>query len=157
MKKQNKIIAVSLILTIILVGTIFVTGADEIIVNTFTKTSSIDKVYKDFLLTKVPEVSKGEKEIKPNIIITCNEDYCKWSAVQEGLIHSYDNLIKKQYCINLTNRTCLEYGVYTNAEIETLVSQKVSNMLINYANKSIDSSNNTYTKISEGSLEVTAK
>ena len=158
MKTQNKLIIASAVL-IILIGIIFVTGADELIINSFSKSISIDKTQRDFLLTKVPEIEgKAQKEIKPVVTIDCNKEYCKWSAVQEGLLNSYDNIIKKEYCKEKDEKNkinCFKYEIYTDEEIENLVSEKIASMLSKYADNNIKS--NPYVKVSEGTIEVIEK
>lgn len=162
-----KITLVSIILaTIILVGTIFVTGASDISnsFNEFSKSSELDKSYRDFILTTIPTTynSKGgeiTKEIKPVINIDCSDRECKYSAVQDGIINSYDNIIDRYYCIDfdIINSTCRTEKQYTTSEIENIVSTQVNNKLTVYANSSIERINKPYTKISTGVITINEK
>ena len=155
MNKQS----IAIIISAFMILTLVSAGIFESVSN-MDKTSELDKVYRDKLLTKLPEVPKGEvKEIKPTIEIDCNEEQCKYSAVQSGLINSYDNIINREYCseYNQTDSTCITYSTYTVAEIETMVSEKVTSRLSNFANASIERDAKTFDKVSEGTISVVEK
>jgi len=159
MKKQT----IATIVSILLVVTLVSAGIFDV-VSTMDKTTEIDKVYRDYLLTKVPTTldSKGVplvKEIKPVISIDCNEEQCKYSASQSGIINSQDNIIDRKYCslINETDSSCITYSTYTIAEIETKVSEQVTKRLSDYANTSIERDTKAFDKASEGTISVGEK
>lgn len=150
----------TLIIATLLFGIIFVTSADDIIAK-FTSTTTMDKASRDYLLAKLPTtMDKGQplpKEISPAISIECNEDYCLWSAVQEGLISSYDNKIENKHCIKYEKKLCLENQTYTTKEIEEQVVVLVNKKLSDYASSSMKSELKPYVKVSEGTIIVEEK
>jgi hypothetical protein len=144
----------------LLVGTIFVTGADELIKNNFSKSSIMDKASRDILLDTLPSITeKGKeiKEIKPTISISCYDKYCLWSATQEGLINSLDNRINREYCSKNNKTDCTEHRTYTYEEIENKVTELVNEKLLNYANAKINRENKLLLTKSEGTLTVNEK
>ena len=149
MRKQS----IATIVSILLVITLVSAGIFESI-SSIDKTTTIDKVYRDKLLTLTTD-----KDIKPIIEIDCNEEQCKYSATQSGIINSYDNMIERKYCIdyNQTNSTCITYSTYTVAEIETMVSTAVTSRLENFANASIERDAKAFDKASEGTISVVEK
>ena len=131
---MKKLILILIICSIIIVG---VTA--DVIVSNMTGTTTMDKQLRDFLLTKV---STGQaKEIKPNITIECSGNICKWSAVQNGIIQSKDNVFSK--------------GSMTTLEIEAYVSDIVTQRLSDYA--SGDMNKGSYIKVSEGTVIINQK
>lgn len=166
-----KTIYISLIIATLLLGVIIVSGAGELIVSQFSKTSTMDKVNRDYLLTKVPTViDKGQplpKEIKPEINIVCSAKECKYSAVQDGIISSYDNVLNREYCsefnktinekLNRTTNECVKYSIYKIAEIQDQVSSAVTQRLSDYANSSINQDSKVTTEIATGTITITEK
>lgn len=161
-----------------------VVASDLVAVNNFTKDVSIDKEARDFLLTQAVGENKAPLEINPAINIDCSETECKWSAYQEGVISTYDNILNKKYCVEYkTGTRCLDLGYmpcdgranctekchryskdciaereYTTEEIENIVSTQVTQRLINYANSEIkEGDKSVYTKVSEGELNIGEK
>ena len=157
----------TLIIATLLIGIVF---AGELITSQFTKTISMDKEQRDYLLTKaVFDQSKGEvKEIKPTINIECSAKECKYSAVQEGIISSYDNIINREYCskYNYTydeklqeiigDGGCIEYSIYNLIEMQDQVSNLVAKRLTDYANRSL-SEDKTIVEVSTGIISITEK
>ena len=138
---MKKLILILIICSIIIVG---VTA--DVIVSNMTGTTTMDKQLRDFLLTKVSASLDAQgkplpKEIKPAITIECLGNSCKYSAVQEGIIQSYDNVFDK--------------GNMTTTEMETYVSNIVTQRLSAYASGDMNKQN--YTKVSEGSLTIGEK
>ena len=166
--KMNKTLLIILI-SILCVGIVY--AGSELIASAFTKTSTMDKQYRDYLLTKVQTTLDKDnkelpKEIKPVISIECKEKECKYSAVQEGIISSYDNIINRKYCsehnknINENGKTineCLIYSIYTLSEIENQVSELVTNRLSDYANQSIVEDTKIIIEKSKGDLTINQK
>ena len=156
MKPQNKLIIVILII-MNLVGIIFITGAGEIILTSFSKSVEMDKTSRDYLLTKVPEVSKDVKEIKMNITISCDAEVCKYTAKQKGLPIINGKIPKCSIeCSKFSDdilRTCLsENKVCLDTKgVESLVSNQIKSRLEIYAK---DNMPLTYTEISTGIIEV---
>ena len=149
MKKQS----IATIVSVLLVITLVSAGIFESVSN-MDKTSELDKVYRDKLLTLTTD-----KDIKPIIEIDCNLEQCKYSATQSGIINSYDNMIERKYCseFNQTDNSCLTYSTYTIAEIENMVSDAVTGRLSNFANVSIERDTKAYEKASEGTISVVEK
>lgn len=116
------------------------------------ETREIDKKYRDELLSQTTD-----KEIKPNVSIECNDDYCLWSAEQKGIISSYHNRVDKKYCdeYNDTIHECITWIQYTDEEIIDMVTDKVLDRLENYANASLERKVNT--PFADGSVEITEK
>ena len=143
----------SIIVSILLVITIVSAGIFESI-SSIDKTTTIDKVYRDKLLTLTTD-----KDIKPIISIDCNDEQCKYSASQSGIINSHDNVIERKYCseYNETDNSCITYLTYTIAEIETMVSEQVTSRLENFANASIERDAIAFEKASEGTISVVEK
>jgi hypothetical protein len=148
------------IMSILLVGLVLAGGA--ITATSFTKTTEIDKITRDYLLTKVISAtdSKGDelpKEIKPQISIRCFDNYCLYDTAQEGIIQSYDNSISREYCKKTDDKTgfCIEQGIYTIVEIEEKVSQEVSSRLGSYVTS--DKNKEEPKEISKGTLEIMEK
>lgn len=135
-----------LILALIICSIILTAVVTADIVSTMTKQTQMDKQLRDYLLTKVTATLDAQgkpfpKEIKPAITIECLDTTCKYSAVQEGIINSYDNVFDK--------------GNMTTAEIETYVSDIVTQRLSDYASGDMNKQN--YTKVSEGTIEIISK
>jgi hypothetical protein len=157
--KTNKLIIASLILTI-LVGIVFVTGADELITTFFSKSVTIDKAERDFLLTKVPEVSKDVKEIKMNITISCDTGNCNYKATQKGLPTIVGKVTRcSTECLKISDdilRTCLEENkvCLDMKGVETLVSNQIVNRLEIYAKQNMPLQ---YTEVSKGTITVEEK
>jgi len=149
MNKQS----IAIIISAFMILTLVSAGIFESVSN-MDKTSELDKVYRDKLLTLTTD-----KDIKPIIEIDCNEEQCKYSATQSGIINSYDNMIERKYCseFNQTDNSCLTYSTYTVAEIETMVSEQVTSRLENFANASIERDAKAFDKASEGTISVVEK
>jgi hypothetical protein len=122
-----------LIISAMIIG---ITVADDIITaNKLSKTVEMNKSVRDNLITRLPTIivntynERGEvtgtieleKEIKPAIKIWCKDLECVWSAEQSGIIQSYNNIIKRNYCVKKEGIKCIDEKTYTNAEIETKV------------------------------------
>jgi hypothetical protein len=155
----NKIY-LTLIIVSLLFGIIIVTGAGEIILTSFSKSVEMEKTSRDFLLTKVPEVSKDVKEIKMNITISCDKDTCNYKATQKGLPTIIGKVNRcSTECFKFSDdifRTCLsENRVCLDIkEIESLISEQIKSRLEIYAKNNIPLN---YTEISKGTLEITQK
>jgi hypothetical protein len=151
---------ISLIFGILLIG-IVIAGA-EITANKFTKEKQIDKVERDYLLTKIPIITdeKGKelpKGLKPKIIIECYEKECKYSAVLDNIIQTYDNIITREYCEKIDEKTgeCLKQGIYTLVEIEDQVSDIIMSRINQYSVD--DKVTKEVVEKSEGDLIITEK
>lgn len=177
MKNKTNIIFLALgIFGLLIMGVVI---ADTVLTQ-FTKSTSMNKAQRDFLLTKVPIVmDKGQplpKEINPVINIECSTHRCEYSAFQDGIIASYDNIIYRDYCarmgdgkrcmryddINQTkclqyNQICVDKAIYTLEEIQDKVSVLVTDMLSAYANSSMEEGQKTLTETSTGKIIITEK
>lgn len=137
--------------------------AGDLIATQFTKDMPIDKTTRDYLLTKVPTILDKNKapltkEIKPTINIVCSATECKYSAVQEGIISSYDNLINRMYCSEYDKEgNCTKISAYSIIEIQDQVSKIVNLKLIDYATSSINQDSKTVNEISNGTITITEK
>jgi len=134
MNKKIKTI-LPLIIVFALVGTII---AADITLKVVNKSRDLDKAQRDILLTKTEA-----NVIEPNITIKCSEDYCLWSAYQEGITDTRDNKIQR-YSIecslyNETTSSCeTETRIdYTDDEIQDLVADAIASRLENYADAEI--------------------
>ena len=121
----------------------------------FDKSRTLEKAQRDELLSQT-----DAGEINPDISWGCNDEYCMYSAVQEGIINSHNNRFDKDYCdtTNETTGECLSYTDYTPEEIDDLVADKVTSRLSNYADASIErKSEGAFDDGRTGNLEITEK
>lgn len=108
--KLNLIIGIILILGIVTA----IVSAD--IISSLTATKELNRSTREALISVSP---RGTTEIRPAITIDCFQDYCKWSAYQEGLINTQDNIILR--------------GSMTNDELFNKTSYLVQKKLEEYA------------------------
>lgn len=150
----------TLIIATLLFGIIFVTSADELITTLFSKSISIDKAERDFLLTKVPEISKDVKEIKLNLTISCDAENCNYKATQKGLPTIVGKVTRcSTECLEPSedifrgcskeNTVCLDMK-----GVENFVSEQITNRLEIFAKQNMPLN---YTEISKGTITVEEK
>lgn len=155
---MNKIYLGLLVVMVLVAGVVIA----DVTISQFTKDVPIDKAQRDYLLTKVPQQVDAQgklipKEIKPVINIECSSVDCKYSAVQDRLISSYDNVVDRMYCSKYENNTCTQQAQYTLAEIQDQVSTAVTSRLTAYANESMASDGKVTTEKATGTITITEK
>ncbi len=145
MKKTILIIMLALLLIGIVTAGIGISGLN--------KQRSLEKEQRDILLSKT-----DLGEINPNVEVRCLNNYCLWSASQEGIISSESNSIQR-YWMNCTffNETIRECEIeeridYTDDEIQDIVADAVLNKLKNYADAEI--SREIYEDLITGNIEI---
>ena len=134
----------------LIIGVLLVSGVIAGIgIGALNKQRSLDIEQINMLLTKT-----DAKEINPNVIIKCSDDYCLWGANQEGIINTKNNLIKTYRCLeyNQTNGDCLDRLNYTDDEIQDMVADEILFKLENYANAEI--SREVYEDWGTGNVEI---
>ena len=154
-----KKIYLTIILSILIIGIV----SAGIGIGAYNETRELSKVYRNELLSQT-----DANEINVNVSIECNDDYCLWSAYQQGIISSRDNKIDKSYCSKYETLEdfgdgedlrgeCISYSDYTDAEIQDMVADGVQARLENYANASIERKADAYEDWGTGNLEITEK
>ncbi len=117
-----------------------------------SKSRDMDKIYRDELLTMT-----NAGEINPVVDIQCSDNYCLWSAEQQGIISSFSNRIDRFYCsnYNFTEGSCLGYTAFTDEEIQDIVADKVLSRLETFANASL--SKEDYADWGSGNVGINEK
>jgi hypothetical protein len=142
----------------ILIGLIICSSV--LAISSYNETRELSKVYRNELLSQT-----DANEINVNVSIECNDDYCLWSAYQQGIISSRDNKIDKSYCNEYEiledfgdgedlKGECISYSDYTDAEIQDIVADAVQVRLENYADASIQRKADIYEDKSSGRVII---
>ena len=99
-------------------------------IDAMSKSTDMDKVERDMLLSKT-----DEGKIEPAIDIKCTDEYCLWSAFQSGIINSRDNKMSRSYCseTNEKSEDCIKTTYYDDDEIQVIIADAVTSRLSNYA------------------------
>ena len=147
-----KKLTLTIIISILLVGSIIATG-----ISISNKSRDLDKGTRDIILNAIPE-----NEISLEVLISCSEDDCIWSAYQDGLINTHDNIISKHYsicvsCEKITKDSRVEERVYTNEEIENKVMDIIEGRITSYANVLTEREDKTYLETGNINLKFLEK